>query len=195
MANAHTFTRLTGCALAATVLLATITMQAQTIISNETLVNSNFVVNKTPVKISCLKAGCSVKAPVLTAIHVTCPAAIGATCIFHIALNATVTVALQLCCSGTSIPTNIYQFLVDGSAPSPGPTDAQGNYIFSANIATDSLAPSVAQYPADVVATVTNSDSQDHVIDLNVGCVDEGKDAGCGLTVNRSTMRVDVFEP
>jgi hypothetical protein len=197
MTNAHKFTRLAGCSLAAAVRLAAITTNAQNIISNETLVTSTLVVNKTPVKISCLKAGCSVKAPVLTSIPVTCPAAIGATCTFHIALNATVTVALLQCsgCSGTSIPTNTYQFLVDGSAPSPGPTDAQGNYIFSANIVTDSLFPSVAQYPAIVVATVTNSNSQDHVIDPNVGCLDEGNDFGCGLTVNRSSMRVDVFEP
>jgi hypothetical protein len=198
MTNAHKFTRLTGCALAAIVLFAAITMRAQTIISNETLVTSTFVVNKTPVKISCLVAGCSVKAPVLSSIPVTCPAAIGATCTFHIALNTTVTIALPCGgedCLGTSGPSNTYQFLVDGSAPLPGPTDAQGHYIFSANIETDTLFPSVAQYPAAVIATVTNSNSQDHVIDLSVGCVDKEKNFGCGLTVNRSSMRVDVFEP
>jgi hypothetical protein len=175
-----------------------INVQAQTIVSNEQLVTSTFVISTSSVTAQCLKAGCSAQSQMLSAIPVTCPAAIGATCTFHIALDSRIDVALPcggLVCSGTSGAFNSYQFLVDGTVPSPGLTDPQGYYVFSKNVNSFTRFPSRQPYPATIVATVTNATSQDHTIDVNIKCSDVLKENGCGLIVNSTQMRVDVFEP
>jgi len=178
--------------------IATLNIQAQTIISNEQLVTSTFVISTSSVTAQCLKAGCSAQSQILSAIPVTCPAAIGATCTFHIALDSRIDVALPCggsFCSGTSGAVNSYQFLVDGVAPVPGPTDTRGYYVFSKNVNSFSRFPARQPYPATIVATVTNTTSQDHTIDVNFQCADVLKESGCGLIVNSTQMRVDVFEP
>jgi hypothetical protein len=83
-----------------------------TIISNETLVASTFVVNQTEVAAKCNTTGCFSKKPMLTSIPVTCPAAIGKTCTFHIQFDAKVETSL-LCqngCLGQG-PQTSFQFL------------------------------------------------------------------------------------
>ncbi|HXM21665.1 MAG TPA: hypothetical protein VN948_10420 [Terriglobales bacterium] len=194
----HCLPRRTGFAVAAAVMFTAITMNAQIVISNETPVTTTFVVNKTDAIAKCSKAGCSAKSPMLTSIPVTCPAAIGATCTFHISLNTKVTVHLPcggLDCLGSSGSVNSYQFLIDGAAPLPGPTGDHGDYIFGKYVASDTLFPSRQSYPASVVATVTNSSSRNHVVDVNLQCVDAQKYYGCGVVAHWSSMRVDVFEP
>lgn len=197
MRNPHRFP-LTAGVLAAAVMCTTITLKAQTIISNETLVTTTFVINKTDATAKCSKAGCSTKSPMLTSIPVTCPAALGSTCTLHIALDAKVTVHLRcggFDCLGPSGSVNSYQFLVDGAAPAPGPTDDHGDYIFGRYVASDTDVPSRQSYPASVVATVTNSSTQNHLVDVNLLCTDEQKDYGCAVTAHWSSMRIDVFEP
>ena len=199
MSLTHQYSRMAGFALAAAVLFATITMTAQTVISNETQVTTTFVVNKADVIAKCGKLGCTAKTPMLKSIPVTCPAAIGQTCTFHIALDAKVSLTFPCGgeCTGPS-PTTSYQFLVDGLAPTIGPTDGEGDYLFARNVQTDSQSSpyfSRQSFTASVIATVTNTNSNNHTIDVNIGCHDTVGDGGCEAVAHSSTMRVDVFEP
>jgi len=200
MRFANIFPRITGFALAAIliVLLSTIETTAQVVISNEKLVATTFVVNKKPTTVSCSQPGCSAKAPILTSIPVTCPAAKGGTCTFHISFDAKITVDLPCGghdCGGQSDSADSYQFLVDGAAPTPGPTTGEGEYFFARYVASSTLDPSRQSYPASVIATVTNSGSRHHSIDVSLRCVETLKYYGCGAVALWSTLRVDVFQP
>lgn len=187
-------------AFAAIVFQAT-AMKAQTIISNETLVTSTFVISQTAVTANCDKGGCTARSPMLQSIPVTCPAATGKTCTLHIELEAKVATSFPGKASDFGPgPAAFYQFSVDGAPPTPGPTDAKGNYLFSRSVSTYSVGSKSGlfnrqSYPASVVATVTNTSSSNHTIDVNLICQAENKETGCVADGGWSTMRVDVFEP
>jgi hypothetical protein len=211
----HRFLPSIGFALTVTVLFTAITVDAQTVISNETLVTTTLVVNSKNVALKCVETGafsvarpCGAQAPLLTSIPVNCPAAIGATCTFHISLDTTV--SLSLICNATfnrcmlgefdssesdPSPLYSYQFLVDGAAPVPGPTDDQGDYFFAVYVWSESEIPALQTYPASVVATVTNASSQNHEVNVNLRCRDTLLEGGCAAEAQGATMRVDVFEP
>jgi hypothetical protein len=186
-------------------LLGGTSVQAQTVISNETLVTTTFVVSDTPTTTKCNSIGCYKREPMLTSIPVTCPAAIGQTCTFHIALDAEVetTFRCRALCDGPG-PHTSYQFLVDGAVPTPGPVGANGENLVVKGVWTaseewrknfgDRLFVRQS-YPTSVIAKVTNSSSGNHIIDVDLICFDEDKDGGCLATAHRSAMRVDVFEP
>jgi hypothetical protein len=76
-----------------------------------------------------------------------------------------------------------------------GPTDRYGVYLFQENVVGIKGLPIRQSDPASVVATVTNSSSNNHSITLNIGCIDSFNIGGCATTAHASTMRVDVFEP
>ena len=161
----------------------TVVVKAQTVISNETLVTTTLVVNKHNATAECRKTGCSATRSMFAPISVICPAAAEQTCTFHISVDAKVFLF-----SGAE---GFYQFLVDGLAPTIGPTSEEGRYLF-----VDACClPPRQGYPAAVVTTVTNSSSNSHTIALNVGCADTDDTGGCAATAHSSTMRVDVFEP
>lgn len=189
-------------ALVALSLLLTPAATAQTVISNETLVSTTFVVNKTAVIANCGRTGCRVTKPMFTPVSVTCPAPTGRTCTFHISLNTETAVSFR--CGGQQCfgggPTAFYQFVVDGVAPTIGPTDANGDYIIAKNIFTTSNDKGWSfqarqNYPASVLTTVTNSGSSNHTFAVNVGCKDTLPSFGCEATALSTTMRLDVFEP
>jgi hypothetical protein len=195
-------------AIAALTLMGeTASMKAQTVISNETLVTTTFVVNKTTATAKCTGKNCVARVPMLKSIPVTCPAAIGKTCTFHIALDTKVELSFDLAFSGCAAPLTgltAYQFLVDGAPPTVGPIDAAGNYVFAENI--DSCTEDTRRFnafvrqsfPASVIATVTNTSSTDHTIDVNlVSSNTSGTETVLGVEAiaHNSTMRVDVFEP
>ena len=187
-----------GLVIAAVVAFTPITMKAQTIISNERLVSTTLVVNKTEVVVGCASAGCSASSPMVKPFVVVCPAAMHAACTFHILLDAKVTVHL-LCgdrdCLGPSGSVNSFQFLVDGAAPEPGPTGDQGDYVFGEYISSDAHFSAGQSYPASIVARVVNGDSQNHTIAVNLRCLDKEDLYGCGLAGHWNSLRVDVFEP
>jgi hypothetical protein len=170
-----------------------VTMQAQTVISNESLVTTTFVVKQASNTAQCSKPGCVATASMLGPIQVTCPAAIGSTCTLHISLDAK---AAQSENSGEpgATGTGFFRFLVDGVAPSIGPTGKDGTYIFAKDVTEYSYYPTRQSYPASVVAGVTNSSSQNHTITVDIGCW-KGINSGCHATAYWSTMRIDVFEP
>jgi hypothetical protein len=193
----HRFDIIAGLALMALLLLATPATTAQTVISNETLVTTTFVVNKQSATAKCKGSGCSAKTAMFAPIPVTCPAASGQTCTFHISLDAKTTIVLGCGNCAGSGSTGFYQFLVDDAAPTIGPTDKEGNYLFERYAYSGGLPGGASRqsYPASLLTTVTNSNSNSHTITLRVGCRDVGKLGGCQSTTNWSTMRVDVFEP
>jgi len=190
-----------GLALAVAALFTTVNMQGQIVIANETPTGTTFVVNKTSATAMCGKAGCRAETPMFSSFPVTCPAAIGQTCTFHISIDAKLTVSFKcgFGCEGNWAPIGFYQFLIDGSAPTVGPTDEQGNYIFESNVYTNWINgpwPLARQgYSGSVLGSVTNSNSQSHVIQISIGCIDKNNEGGCSLTAHWSTTRVDVFEP
>jgi hypothetical protein len=132
-------------------------------------------------------------APITT----TCPVATGQTCTIHISLDTKTTIVLGCGGCGGSGVTGFFQFLVDDAPPTIGPTDKAGDYLFEAYVYTNSLPQfsSRQSYPASVLATVTNSSSNNHTIVVDVGCSDTNKTGGCQATSHWSTMRVDVFQP
>jgi hypothetical protein len=189
-------TRIAGFALATAAVL-TPAMKAQTVISNESLVSTTFVVNKTNIMAGCAgDPGCvAPPMPLFKPIHVTCPAATGKTCTLGISLDAKTQVSIQ---DGNSGEEGIYQFLMDGAPPVPGPTDEQGFYIFTIYAAAFDNYPQQTRlsYPASLVGAVKNSgSSKDHVVKVSVSCVDVLKQGGCEVDAHWSTMRIDVFEP
>jgi hypothetical protein len=177
----------------AVIAIGAIQTYGQTILSNETLVTTTLVVNKTPIIAKCKGNGCSTEKKYLTSIPVTCPAGRGKTCTFHIALDAKVDIGGPQ--GGTSEGTlGFYRFLIDGVPPTVGPTGPHGGYLFEKDIYTNlenSPAALRLSYPASVV---TSTASGNHTIDVNVGCTDTGL-GGCGLTARWGTMRIDIFEP
>jgi hypothetical protein len=197
----------TGLTLFALALFAPPAALAQTVIGNETLVSTTFVVNKTSATAKCGKTGCHAQIPMFATIPVTCPSAIGQTCTFHISMDAKISTTFRCDRQGGCAapgPLGFYQFLVDGVAPNIGPTGPNGDYIFDISATTVSsnavgTIETRQSYPASVVASVTNSVSNNHTISVSVGCDDvngEGNGInGCAATAHWSAMRVDVFEP
>jgi hypothetical protein len=199
----HLFEAIGGPTLVALSSIATLA-PAQTVISNETLVTTTFVVNKTAATAKCGSAGCRAKTSMFAPISVICPAATAQTCTFHISLDTKTTISYR-CGQNAGCfeagPTGFYQFLVDSAAPTIGPTDGNGDYLFETNAWIGSAngsgpRPRMRQsYAASVLGAVTNSSSNNHTIVVNVGCSDTQKAGGCIATAHWSTMRVDVFEP
>jgi hypothetical protein len=171
----------------------TLTMKAQIVISNESLATSTFVVNKASKTAQCSKPGCIATASMFGPIQVTCPAAIGSTCTLYISLDAKASQSENSGGPGVT-GTGFFRFLVDGAAPSIGPTDTDGSYIFAQDVTEYFRFPTRQSYSASVVAGVTNSSSQNHAIVVDIGCR-TGINTGCKATAFWSTMRVDVFEP
>jgi hypothetical protein len=189
----HLFNTLGGITLVAMSFIAT-RATAQTVISNEALVTTTFVVNKKSATAECSGNLCGAQTSMLAPISVICPAATGQTCTFHISLDAKVSIYTSGGGAGGG-PAGFYQFLVDGAAPTIGPT-YKGYYLFEKNGYTTGDVPDSVRlsYPASVVATVTNSSSNSHIINVSVGCRALNSPS-CGATAHWSTMRVDVFEP
>jgi hypothetical protein len=186
----HIFENIAVLALVILSLLATPAATAQTILSNEALVNGTLVVNTQSATAGCGKAGCRAKTPMFAAIQVACPAPIGQTCTFHISLDAKVSLSTDgrlFTSSWSMVPHQRF-----------APTDRYGVYLFQENVVGIKGLSIRQSDPASVVATVTNSSSNNHSITLNtldIGCIDSFNISGCATTARESTMRVDVFEP
>jgi hypothetical protein len=177
------------------VLLSTTAAKGQIVLSNETLATTTFVVNKKTATVNCTQTGCEAETPILKSIPVSCPAPNGKTCTFHIAFDAKVAVGLPCGgeeCLGTSGATNYFRFLIDGSAPDPGPTTEHGLYRFGINVMSETDYPARQPYAASVLGTVANGD---HLIDISLKCVDTQKFHGCEAEAFNSALRVDVFMP
>lgn len=178
---------LAGLVLAGCFALLALAPQSQaqtTILSDESLQSSTLLVHKGDSTATCTGATCEAHHAMFRPLTVQCPAGVEGTCTFHISLNAQVE-------TDESNPIAAFQFLVDNAAPSPGPTDANGNYQFLANRVSSAGEPPFQSFSAAVDATVTGSGS--HTIAAYIACRGTGK--GCKATAHWSEMKVDILLP
>jgi len=112
---------------------------------------------------------------------IVCPALAGKSCTFYVHVETASTV---------SISVGQFRFLVDGAAPTPGPTDSSGFVTFSAGVNDETEAFSHA-----VLGKVTNSvDNQSHTVEVDLGCTSGGIIL-CQVGAGSATLRIDVFQP
>ena len=134
---------------------------------------------------ACSTPGCQTTTPIFSGVGIVCPAAAGATCTYQIQLESQLTVS--------NADAGLLRFLVDGKAPSPGPTDSSGFYAWL------DAGPSSSTYSLDsrsyaVTATVKNATlSEAHTIEVDVGC--GAHHTGCTGTAGLANLRIDVYRP
>jgi hypothetical protein len=140
---------------------------------------------------SCSSSGCIATATVFNE-SIKCPALAGKTCTFQITIESQGHVGGN---SGSTGEDGFYQFLVDGVAPSPGPTDSSGLYSWSALQPVNSLANIGTSYA--VTATVRNTvANQVHSITQGIGCEElAGDPNGCSATQGFSNFQIAVTTP
>ncbi|MBA3916406.1 MAG: hypothetical protein H0X25_21690 [Acidobacteriales bacterium] len=179
--------------LCVVVLASAVSAGAQTIISNEALQTTTFIVSKTPVTETCSEIGCFVRADVVGPVTIHCPVDIGKTCTFHINLSAQTNVSTG--------DLGYYQFLVDGIAPSPSQTDSFGYYPFLNHVSSIGAPPpyyTAQNVSIGLIASVTNTDSQDHTLLLGFACRDTPhsyQPGICRISSNLVEVRLDTFLP
>jgi hypothetical protein len=105
---------------------------------------------------------------------IICPVVAASTCTYQIILESQNVVSTS--------DNGLYQFLVDGVAPNPGPTDGSGRESFVNHDpnsgGTDFFVRHNGSYT--VTATVTNSTGKPaHAIAVNIGCADSAPPRGC----------------
>lgn len=140
-----------------------------------------FLQTSKSVVVSCAGPCTAVKA-LFPVASIVCPALATQTCTYHVHLETASTV---------SIFTGEFKFLVDGVAPTPGPTDSSGFVTFSAGSSEETQAFSYA-----VVGKVTNSvDNQSHTVEVDLGCSVSASLDTCQVGAGAATLRIDVFQP
>jgi hypothetical protein len=155
-------------------------------VKNVTLGATTFRTNVGPVTVACQDSFCENLGVFLTpsAIPFICPRPAGATCTYYIHLETQASVSAN--------DTGVFQFLVDGIAPNPGPTDFRG--FFEWDTADPNSTVSQAR-SYSVTARVTNSkDNQGHSVEAEFGCLDLTGD-GCSSTMGMANMSIAVYTP
>ena len=184
-------------AIALAVFATAVLAGAQTVISNETLVSSTFVVLTNGNSAVCNQFGCKVTTGMIGPTSITCPGSTGQTCTLQVSLSATLSASLP--CTTTCLGSGssaFYQFLVDNAPPSIGPSDQNGDYLVQKGVVTgNSEQRAIQTSTASVLGSVTNSASDTHQVMVNVGCLATINQQGCKVTPRQITMRVDVFQP
>lgn len=158
-----------------------------------TILDSN--INAGPATTSCDSADCVSFAPMFTE-EVVCPMAEGRSCTFQITVESQNTVA-----SNDGLDTKgengLYQFLVDGQGPTPGPVDmitpGCACYSWSSGQANSGNAWLGTSY--SVTANVTNTKGyQKHSIVVSIGCnEDQGDSSGCVAQSGFANLQVGVY--
>ena len=158
---------------------------------NRKISNTYFATNNAGVNAACAAAGC-ISAPVPlfapAVLPIVCPGAVGVTCTFYIHLETD---------DGLTISDQgIFQFLVGGVPPNPGPTFAGGFFIWDNNDPNSALAVPHS-YSYAVTATVTNTAvNQAWPVAVNLICADNpGTPAGCTATTFLANLEVNVYKP
>jgi hypothetical protein len=141
---------------------------------------------------SCSSAGCSAFASIYSE-TVTCPRSAGATCTFQVTIHSQVNAGSN---DSTLGEEGVYQFLVDGAAPTPGPVgNACSCFAWSGSSRQFSLPIRAASYA--VTATVTNTtNNQAHPIAVNIGCNEvHGNASGCFANSGFANLSITTYVP
>lgn len=165
---------------------------APSIPAKHLLIGTFFDTSSPGASASCSSAHCTAFAPMYSE-AIVCPKAAGLTCTFQITIqsqNAAGSNDLKFGEEG------VYQFLVDGVAPTPGPvasscacyTWSGASHLFSLTVRATSYA---------VTATVKNATaSQSHSIGVNIGCVElQGNTTGCFAKSGFANLSVAMYAP
>ena len=155
-------------------------------IRNVTLVSTTFRTDVGPVTMACSSGLCEILGVFVTpsVLFIACPQPAGATCTYYVHLETQASVSAN--------DTGIFEFLVDGGAPSPGPTDVRG--FFAWDTADPNSTVMQARSYA-IVAHVTNSkDNQSHSVEAEFGCLDLTGD-GCSATMGLANMSIALYMP
>jgi len=141
---------------------------------------STYLQTSTSVEVTC-PGSCSVVKALFPVASIVCPATASQSCTYYVHVEAA---------STATVYSGQFKFLVDGVAPTPGPTDSSGFVTFSAGTNEQTQAFSYA-----ILGKVTNSvDNQSHKIEVDLGCTTDSFQA-CQVSVGAATLRIDVFQP
>jgi hypothetical protein len=158
------------------------------VLTNRVLQNTHFETAAFGgVTASCNAANClkTVNLFSFSSLGVRCPALANHGCTFYIHVESQNMISAS--------DDGFYQFLVDGKAPIPGPTDAPGFYAWL--IADPDSGPIVEGRSSAVTAQVVNTvANQNHKVQVKIGCFDINGN-GCTATGGFASLRIDVFTP
>jgi hypothetical protein len=161
-------------------------------LSNHTLTGTFFDVNAAGATAACGSAFCSATPVNLFLEHIKCPGATGTKCVFQI------TITSQNQTGSNDLPANpseegLYQFLVDGTPPSPGPTLVGGFYLWTLLQA----ASSISAVSTAVTGSVTNSAAnQVHSISVAISCNEvSGDSTGCFESTQFANLQIARYHP
>lgn len=140
----------------------------------------------------CGTAGCFAFAPIYLE-SIVCPRPAGAMCTYQITIHSQSNAGSN---DKTMGEEGVYQFLVDGAAPSPGPV-ANGCACYAWSGASRQFSLTVRGTSYAVTATVTNTtSSQVHSIAVNIGCNEiQGNTSGCFAGSGFANLAIATYFP
>ena len=141
---------------------------------------------------SCSSATCTAYAPMYLE-AVVCPKAAGLTCTFQVTIQSQNNAGSN---DGKFGEEGVYQFLVDGSAPIPGPVGS-GCACYTWSGASRQFSLTIRGTSYAVTATVTNTTaSQSHSIGVNIGCHEvHGDTTGCFAGSGFANLNIAMYAP
>jgi hypothetical protein len=155
-------------------------------LGNRALVSTALRTNSMPMTVSCTPALCENLGVFFfpSVATIKCPAAAGGTCTYYVHLETQASVS--------ALDSGVFQFLVDGAAPSPGPTDIFGFFTWDA---ADPNSAIMKARSYAVVAQASNSFSnQGHTIEVQFGCIDATGD-GCSASIGFASLSIGLYTP
>ena len=189
MTNTTRLNRLAFAALAALLSFTAVSKAgAQVTLLNRTLTNTDFQTQNVAIGASCGVVNCTaVPQPIFPTLNMVCPVAKGKTCTYYIHLESQDHFLSPL-------DAGLFQFLVDGVPPNPGPTFG-GFFTWDNNDPTSPMAvPQSHSYA--VVAKIKNKRAnQPHAIQVSVSCTDTDGSGSCTAETLLSNLEVNVYTP
>jgi hypothetical protein len=156
-----------------------------TSLGNRVLQKTAFQTSTSNVSTICNTSGCLTSTAVFSK-SVQCPKPSGQTCTFYIHLESTVNV--------TTADNGLFKFLVDGAAPTPGPTDSNGFTRWVLNDPDSGSIEGEARSFAVVAKVKNSSANQSHAVEVDIACEDETGD-GCTATMAFASLNIAVYTP
>jgi hypothetical protein len=114
---------------------------------------------------------------------------VGGTCTYYLHLEAQVQ-------SITTLDDALLKFLVDGAAPTPGPTDTSGFVRVGRPDCGTSKTCGLGARSFAVTGTVTNrTANQAHTVEADIACKDVVGSDGCSIQAGFANVEINTFKP
>jgi hypothetical protein len=140
--------------------------------------------NDSLITATCSTAGCTGDQPVFLR-NVVCPQPAGATCTFYAHLESQVEV--------TTNDNGLFRFLVDGVAPSPGPTDSLGQFRWVDSDPDSGVINLEARSYAVVARVQNSSNNQAHPVQVDIACQDTDGGGSCTASMGFASVSIAVY--